>query len=270
MVKNPLIVVTPTMTDEATTQLQKSRGVLWVLNVVMMVYLFFWLSWALTTWTPGRHLPGLLISDHWSSTHMLTMVQLLFFAVPWSLAFMSDAPRQEWRRLLHLMIVLVLFLLSVALLGVNIWRALNANVATADNALNPANDERWCCLYAALNPTACPYNPCAVVPPATSLSWGFTFGWSFGFLIGWMLLILVDVLIVHYVFRASLLHYEWAHRANNDMESQDDNPNLAVKNQLPFHIRRQQELNAAVAACANTAPVTINALKKYAGRNSKR
>lgn len=254
-----------TMTDEATAQLQRARSLLWILNAFMTGFLFFWLSWALTTWAPGRHIPGLLISDHWSSTHMLTMVHMLFFLVPWTLSFMSDTPRQEWRRWIHLMTVLVLLLLSVALMGVNIWHALNANVASADNALNPANDERWCCLYAALNPTACPYGPCAVVPPATSLTWGFTFGWCFGFTFGWMFLLLVDVVMVHYVFRVAVAHYEWT--LASSLNDTGNDPSTMMKHQLPFHIQRQQHLNAAVAA---TTVANNNAIKKYAGRSSKR
>lgn len=276
------------MGDEATTQLQRVRLELWVLNAVMMAYLLIWLSWGLTTWAPNRHsyglstpAPGVLVSDHWSPDHMLTMVQLFFFLVPWTLAFMSDAPRKEWRQWTHFILVILFFFLAIALLGVGIWHISNANAATADNALNPANDERWCCLYATLNPEACApisgTNPCAVVPPASLLSIGFTFMWSFAFLIGWILLLLSDFVYTYYRFGRAVLHYEtMMQNAAMDVESARPLAPPApasvelYKNQLPFHIRRQHELLAAAAGGASTLTTGGNANKKYAGRSNKR
>lgn len=285
------------MLDEATKQLQRVRNQLWGLNAVMMVYLFIWLSWGLTTWGPNRHsyglslpAPGVLVSDHWSPDHMLTMLLIFFFLVPWTLAFMSDAPRREWRRWLHMIGLLVLFLLSIALLGVDIWHITNANVASADNALNPANDERWCCLYATLNPDACApisaTNPCAVVPPASALGWSVNFRWSFFFLLGWMLLMLLDVLWAHYSFGRAIVHYEavLSQGGGNDLEAASSQPKMVAPpefsyKQLPFHVRRQQELLLAAAAphqpmpSVSVGPIASspgNANKKYAGRSNKR
>jgi hypothetical protein len=200
------------------------------------------------------------------------MALLLFILVPWTLAFMSDAPRQRWRQWLHFLLVIALFFFAVAVLGVDIWHLANRNEANADNALNPANDERWCCLYATLNPPACApisvTNPCVVVPTASALSTGFTFMWSFGFLLGWMFLMLVDIIWSYYRFEKAVLHFETVRYQMNVAQRQGDleAPATAVlsqdptlKNQLPYHIRRQQELISAAAS----------ATKKYVGRTNK-
>lgn len=166
-----------------------------------------------------------------------------------------------------------MILFSVAVLGVDIWHLVNANVASADNALNPANDERWCCLYATLNPDACApisaLNPCTIVPPSTSLGWGFTFKWSFGFLIGWLFLLVLDMALSYRSFGRAVLHYESVvMTSGNDLEAQRNSSIELTKNKLPFHILRQQELVAKAAVAA--ASTTTNAKQKYAGRSNKR
>lgn len=268
--------------DEATEQLQRVRTQTWVLNTVMMVYLFIWLPWGLTTWGPNRYSyglslpPGVLVSDHWSADHMFTMLLAFFFLVPWTLAFMTDGPRKVWRCYwVHYVALFVFFALSIVLLGIDIWHLSNANVATRENALNPANDGRWCCLYATLNPEACApisaTNPCTVVPPATALGTGFSFVWTFGLLIGWILLLLTDFLWTFYRFGRAVMHYEYViQQVGSDLEAQRKSAAIELtKNQLPFHIKRQQEL--MLQAQQSTVPsLAANANKKYVSRSSKR
>ena len=239
--------------EAATNQLQDLRHQLWVFNAVVMAVLLGWLVWGMTSALPFLH--------NWYD-HMFIGSHVFLFLVPWSLAFISDAPRKQQRQWVHFIIVIVLGIWCVADLVVACLHFSNHNNPTADNVLNPANDARWCCIYSALAPVDCApivASPtCAVIPPVAALGVSQIFVANFIFLIAIIVLIIFDFIWIFWQFRPMVWNFEAALEQNTDPEAQLLKAPVSGAVYLQQHLKRQQELTAA------------NATKKYVGRNNKR
>lgn len=291
--------------------LQAVRRGIWWWILFMVVYLWVWQWPALTMLAPQYTFllslpsPGTLISEWWGRDHFFSLFILLFGAVPLTLAFVTDASLVSSRRVFHLAVVLLSFLLSVVMLFFWSIDWSHANDPTADNAYNPANDPRWCCVNFALSPPRCnpitTLNTCPLGLGQSDLRVNLIFSLKFWFLTPWILILIVDFfVIVRGVFERALRRYMrqsgflTAQNADGEDEEEADydgmeqgaavpavpaaarTPPVCVmpgKGEQRVAMTRQhhQHLAAAVVRQQNLADlVQAAAANKYKGKNSRR
>lgn len=186
--------------------LQSTRRVVWAWAFGLAAFLLLW-QWPGITMAPLRHTfllslpsPGTLISDFWGREHFFSLFMMFMWAVPLTAGFASDSSFVAWRRIAHLIVVFVLWLLSLAMMFFWAFDYHTANYQSAGNALNPFNDDRWCCVNFALAPEVC--NPVAALhlcnpsPGQADLIVRPIQAWRFWFLVVWMALLIVDFFVI--------------------------------------------------------------------------
>lgn len=203
---------------ESYQQLQSARQWVWGWIAFLSLYLLIW-QWPSLTMVPLRHTfllsspnPGTLLSDWWSLDHFITLFVLLLWLVPLTLAFACDAPLTQWRRILHMIVTFLLFLLALAIM---VWWTVQyeaANDATASNSNNPANDPRWCCVNFVLDAQRCaPLSAthlCSPSPGQSDLVVAPMFLYRYWFLVVFVLLLLLDFfVIVKGIFERAVARY---------------------------------------------------------------
>lgn len=137
-------------------------------NVVLYVCYVFW---ALTA-SPYVHTyllpagqPGTLTSQWWSGDFFATGSLAALIVLLMSSAWLAAHPLERRAILSHLIILGVGFLYYLAILCfVFSYPLARANVPSAENAANPANDARWCCVN--YNLGGCPNSPNVHAVPA--------------------------------------------------------------------------------------------------------
>lgn len=224
---------------ESYQQLQSARQWIWGWIAFLALYLLIW-QWPSLTMVPLRHTfllsmpnPGSLLSDWWSIDHLITLFVLMLWVVPLTLAFASDAPLTQWRRLLHLLVTFVAFLFTLAIM---IWWTIQyeaANDSTASNSNNPANDPRWCCVNFVLDPQRCApvtaTHLCSPSPGQADLVVAPMFLYRFWFLVVFMLLLLLDFfVIVKGIFERAIARYRREVLQQGQEDEQEEAPPLGV------------------------------------------
>jgi len=163
--------------------------------------------------------PGTLQSQRWSFYFWIMVLYVSIWIVPLTLAFALDDTKGRptvasdgvgkgnsivfWRMIFHLVLValLLLWYMAVFIYGLTLWS--NANVASANNVWNPANDPRWCCVWLNLeNHDTNPSFPCINTAPCSPgvsadmlvVNPVFLYTLWFGFI--FIVALLVDVLLV--------------------------------------------------------------------------
>lgn len=199
-------------------QLQSARRWIWGWNAFLFLYLVIW-QWPSLTMVPLRHTfllstpsAGSLKSDWWSVDHFITLFILMLWLIPFTLAFASDSPLTGWRRMLHLVLTFVLFLVALTIMAWWIYQWEKANDPVADNANNPANDPRWCCVNFVLSTDRChPVNAgnlCNPSPGQADLVVAPMFLYRFWFLVVFLLLMVLDIfVIVKGIFERAIAQY---------------------------------------------------------------
>ena len=182
------------------------RTPLWTLTFIFSVLVLFYTFWALLASTyehtflrPATAPTGQLFSQRFSADFFFTGSLLLLFFVPLTMAFMLDNPVSSARQTLHIVLVMLLILYYIVILlfwGIGSYA--NANVASAGNVYNPANDDRWCCVNYVLAGTSCPNTVACPGVIQSMLSVNDVFLYKF-----WFLLVMILLLIVDFAFVAS-------------------------------------------------------------------
>jgi len=137
-------------------------------NVVLYVCYTFWALTAspyLHTYLLPAGQPGTLTSQWWSgdffATGSLAALSVLLMSSAWLAAHPLETRAIRW----HLIILGVGFLYYLAILCfVFAFPLARANVPSAENSANPANDARWCCVN--YNLGGCPNSPNVHAVPA--------------------------------------------------------------------------------------------------------
>lgn len=154
-------------TDALSSYVTIYRVALWINTVLLIGYLF----WALTASNyvfsyllPAGH-PGALTSQRWSGDFFVTGSLAALFVLILSGAEVAARPTQGKGLTVHLILLLVWFLYYLCVICF-VWSftLAKANAPEAGNALNPANDPRYCCVN--YNLGGCPNSPNPSASPA--------------------------------------------------------------------------------------------------------
>lgn len=140
---------------------------IWVNVVLYVIYVF----WALTA-SPYLHTyllpagqPGTLTNQWWSGDFFATGSLAALAVIITSSAWLAAHPLERRALYSHLVILGVGFLYYLAILCfVFSYPLARANVPSAENSANPANDARWCCVN--YNLGGCPNSPNVHAVPA--------------------------------------------------------------------------------------------------------
>jgi len=92
------------------------------------------------------YIKGTLMSDRWDRNFWFTASFVLLWLIPVTAGFMVDGPLKDWRRILHIITVVLLWIYFMVVLGFWSYDYATANHSTSGNARNQANDPRWCCV----------------------------------------------------------------------------------------------------------------------------
>lgn len=155
----------------ATSALTSFVNIYWIAICINAVLLMMFLFWALTASTykytyllpAGR--PGSLTSQRWSGDFVCTGSLVALFALILSAAWVAAHPTHGWGLTVHLILLLLEFLYYLSVISF-VWSFLLArsNVPAADNADNPSNDARYCCVN--YNLGGCDNSPNSAASPA--------------------------------------------------------------------------------------------------------
>jgi len=142
---------------------------LFVNAALLCVYLYLALTpsnFTFTYFLPAGH-PGSLTSQRWTADFFATgsTVALLFLLL--SGAWVVAHPMGKRGLAVHLVLLLILFIYYTVVVAF-IWSfpLAKSNVPSGDNAGNPSNDPRWCCVNFNLPGSSCPNSPNpSAIPP---------------------------------------------------------------------------------------------------------
>jgi hypothetical protein len=140
--------------------------------------------------------PGVLHSEFWNKDFWFSCTFVLLWLIPLTAAFMTTYATTSGIRIFHIVLVVLFFLYFMIVLYITAFDYANANVGTAGNSKNKANDLRWCCYYYTLPGSGClntaPCNP-AVGPGDFVVNGNFL--WQF-----WLNFVMVIFLIIDFIY----------------------------------------------------------------------
>jgi len=142
----------PTNVDRGKYYLTRARTIMWaffwIFVVLLIIFRFYSPSAHTFTHTYQTSVPpGTLSSQRWKWDFWAESLYVLAWLVPATLAFMIDARLSRWRRVFHLLVLILLFIWFVVQMAWGIADWANANKTDMSNYDNHFNDERWCCIY---------------------------------------------------------------------------------------------------------------------------
>jgi hypothetical protein len=154
----------PTAKQRAQDSLEFYCNLYWAALFVNTVLLVCYLFWALTasnfqhTYFAPPAQPGTLSSQRWSADFFATGSLAALFVLIISGAWVVSKPLRGQGLFIHFVLLIIAFLYYLVVLCF-IWsfQLARANVPSADNAGNSANDARWCCVN--YNLGGCPNSP---------------------------------------------------------------------------------------------------------------
>lgn len=194
-----------TATLEA-SRLNDTRRGLWVWITFFVAVILLSISYGPTastykyTYVEPPTATGTLLSERWTHDFFFTATMCFIILAPLTMAYMSDASQKEARRNLH---VVVVALLMVYFAVVCVWwtvDASKANFPESTNARNPANDPRYCCVFANSTAHQCYNLACAGVGQG-DLVLNAVFLWKYIFVWLYLALLAVDLLVTLCVFK---------------------------------------------------------------------
>lgn len=195
-----------TASSSSPPSLPFGKPVLWTLTLLFAALVLFYTFWAVTASTyehtylrPATAPTGSLYSQRFTADFFFTGSLLLLFFVPFSFAWLLENPGSGVRQNVHIMFTALLLVYMIVILlfwGIGFYP--NANAGTAGNAANPANDNRWCCVYYTIAGSACPNT--VGCPGVVASMFGINDVFLYKF---WFLFVFIVLLIVHFAFVAS-------------------------------------------------------------------
>lgn len=194
--------------------LNQRRFWLWIWILIWAIVLILFLFWTPTatnfehTFQKPPSSPGTLRSDRWSRDFWFTGTLVVLFLIPLTAAFMSDSPTSHDRRKLHVFLVVLLFIYFVVVMILWAFDYAAANKPEVGNARNRANDDRWCCVNFALDPTACD-NTASCTPGVgqADLITNRSFVFKFWMLFACNVMMILDFIYVMGFFQVAVQNY---------------------------------------------------------------
>lgn len=178
----------------------------WIFSIAVLPFMFY-----VPAATVFRHTyetsapPGTLVSDRWNFEFWVVGLYVLLWLIPLSFAFMLGAPYSAGRRVFHLILITLLFIWYTVLLVIGAVQWANANKTDVDNYDNPANDDRWCCVYFNLPGAPCVNTaPCVPGVGAGDLTVDHVFLMQFWYNVVLMLAVVVDYVYVWFVLKRAV------------------------------------------------------------------
>lgn len=166
---------------------------------------------------------GQLTSQRWTVPFFISGMYVLLWTVPITMAFLLADPKQFARQVFHLVIVAVLGVLLLLAFISNIVDLVRANTQTAN--FNPANDNRWCCVFP--SEPSCETNLGCPGVTAADLSTNGTFHWQMWFGFVFFLTLIIDLILLLTIIMPSFDKFR--QKKSSDLESgtmeQEDNLN---------------------------------------------
>jgi hypothetical protein len=176
----------------------------WAFTFAFAALVFFYTFWAVTASTyvhaynrPATAPTGNLYSQRFSADFFFTGSLLLLFFPALSFAFVLADPTSKPRKTSHTIFGLLLHI-YLCVIFIFWWVAFlaHANDASAGNAANPANDDRWCCVNGPSAGLICGNTvTCATGITQDMLTYNDVFVYKFAFLI-----VFIVLLGVHYLW----------------------------------------------------------------------
>jgi hypothetical protein len=152
--------------------------------------------------------PGTLRNDRGSINYIFTGSIILLIFAPLTAAFMSDNTLEKRRITLHVVVVILLWVYFMVVMGIWANDYLHANEATAANAHNQANDERWCCINYMIPGSDCPNNlACSPPVPPAELVPNQVFLAKFWINVVFIIFLMIDAAYTTWCFRPAVLAY---------------------------------------------------------------
>ena len=238
------------MADHAKQVINRHRTAVWigigVFSAILIAYAFFGMTASNFEYTFLRGSPpGTLRNDRLSVNFWFTGSIIVLFLVPLTSALMSDNPLQTWRVWAHVIVLLFLWIYFAVVLGLYSDNYAHANEATAANARNQANDDRWCCVYFGLPGSEC-LNTMACVPavPPAELGVNSVFLYKFWFNVVVLVLMVVDFIYTMFWFKPAANDYivSIRQKRENQLLPPSDPETAALYGEPP------QQARAAIAA----------------------
>lgn len=189
-----------------TSRLNDTRRGLWVWIAFFVGVILVSISYGPTastykfTYVEPPTATGTLLSERWTHDFFFTATMCLIILAPLTMAYMSDASQKEARRNVH---VVVVALLMIYFAIVCVWWTVDvskANLPDVTNARNPANDPRYCCVFANSTAHQCYNSACPGVGQG-DLVLNAVFLWKYIFVWLYMAMLSVDLLVTLCVFR---------------------------------------------------------------------
>lgn len=166
---------------------------------------------------------GQLTSRRWTVPFFISGMYVLLWTVPITMAFLLADPKQFARQVFHLVVVAVLGVLLLLAFVSNIIDLVTANGASA--GFNPANDNRWCCVFP--SDPSCETNLGCPGVTAADLSTNGTFHWQMWFGFVFFITLIIDLILLLTIIMPSFDKFR--KKKSEDLETgtveQDDNLN---------------------------------------------
>lgn len=244
------------LVQSARNTLDVARQVLWAFMLIFcaatFVYLFYGPTASTYTYTfqlpPST--PGNLISNRWDADFFFTGSLQLLWLVPLTAAFMSDKALSTGRRYFHIITTLLLLVYFVVILiywGVAFYS--KANLGSSTNAGNPANDNRWCCIYYSLPGSQCVNTvPCPGIGAIDLVTNGL-FLWKFWWLFVFLLFMVAELVYVFAFFQVAVTQFNIAKKLEKQSSSTntDDQEEQAAQAPPPPPIKLNEPLRLTKA-----------------------
>jgi len=180
------------------------KTTLWCGIAIYAAALLFFQSYAMTASTfaytfVARNItgPGTLYSERWSRDFFYTAAIPFLWLVPLSMAFMLGAIFSKDRRALHIACVVVIWMAFMVFFSLACFDYAHANQPTLSNAHNPANSDRWCCIYFNITGSGCPnVAPCNPGVGPAELEVNHVFKYKFWFTLVFLILLIFDFVLM--------------------------------------------------------------------------
>ena len=194
-------------------RLDNARWWYWLYLFVFVTSMLFYRGW-----TPAaaiyRHTynlsspPGTLTSDRWTRPFVEDVLSVVLWLVPFTAAFMLCYMAQTWLHVFRAIMLFLFFAYFLVIFGFGCRDWTHANRGTTENALNPANDYRWCGVYFNLPGVECE-NSVAYTPGigAGDLVVNKDFLFKFWFNVVLILFVVFDFFYMLKVYRAEVYRY---------------------------------------------------------------
>lgn len=195
---------------------------------------------------------GQLTSQRWTVRFFISGMYVLLWTVPITMAFLLAAPKQLARQVFHLVVVVVLALFLLLGFISNLVDLVRANTESAN--FNPANDNRWCCVYP--NQPSCETNLGCPGVSAADLSTNGTFHYQMWFGFGFFITLIINLVLLLTIIMPSFKKLREATVDESEMMEEGGNDAYEYENDDDDEDTDQSSASESVNAMLGTPLVS--------------